>query len=236
MAPSQSVPLASGGSPGGTPAVRNEASAAFVLPILVFGAVEVRRLRRELEALEDFMEQASLRQPGTQPALPRLSRLCEGLAQDNRLNLLQADHRRALASFLEQLEVQAPRLHVSFAADPSSAFTAKLVGWLRANVHPFALLEVGLQPTIAAGCVVRTTNKVFDLSLRERFADSQKLLLDALEAATAAPTPPLPQQQQPASVVAATPPTPPVAQPSPVVAAPRAEPLTPIPQPTETPA
>jgi hypothetical protein len=167
------------------------AAASFTLPILVFGVVEVRRLIRELEALEDFMSQAALRQAGTQPALPRLSRVCEGLAQDNHLNLLQADHRKALAGFLQQLEAQAPRLHISFAADPSSAFTAKLVGWLRTNVDPYVLLEIGLQPIIAAGCVVRTNNKMFNLSLRERFANSDTLLLNAIQAAsggiTAAP-------------------------------------------------
>ncbi|HLZ14480.1 MAG TPA: hypothetical protein VKQ34_00635 [Candidatus Saccharimonadales bacterium] len=156
----------------------------FVLPVLVFGVVEVRRLRREIEALEDFMNQSKLREPGKQPALPRLSRLCEGLAQVNHLNLLQPDHRQALAVFLQQLEAGAPSIHISFASDPSSSFTAKLVGWLRANIHPYTLLEIGLQPTLAAGCVVRTNNKVFDLSLRERFADSEQLLLNALEAAT----------------------------------------------------
>jgi len=155
----------------------------LTLPVLVFGLVEVRRLKRELEALEDYISQSQLRSPGRQAALPRLSRLLDALASENHMNLLQPEHREALKQFLVQTEKGAPTLHISFASDPSSAFTAKMVAWLRANIAPDALLEIGLQPVIAAGCVVRTTNKVFDLSLRGRFADADGLLMQALEKA-----------------------------------------------------
>lgn len=153
------------------------------LPVLIFGVLEVRRLRRELEGLEDYMQQAAIREPGKQPPLPRVSRLLEAVATDNSLQLLQADHRKQIRQFLDYIEHKAPNLHISFAIDPSSAFTAKIVTWLRANIHPYALLEVGLQPNIAAGCIVRTTNKIFDFSLRERFADAASLLVTALQAA-----------------------------------------------------
>ena len=96
-------------------------------------------------------------------------------------DLLQAADRAALAVFLKNLIEQAPTLHISFATDPSASFTAKIVGWLRANIHPLVLVQLGLQPSIAAGCVVRTTNKVFDLSLRDRFSQQKSVLLEALE-------------------------------------------------------
>ncbi len=152
----------------------------LTLPVLIFGVAEVRRLEREIEALEDFMRQATIRQPGTQQSLPRLSRLCEALASENKLNLLVPADREIVRHFLKTVELEAPKIHISFAADPSSAFTSKIVTWLRSNIQPYTLLEVGLQPVIAAGCTVRTSNKIFDLSLRERFADSEKLLLEAL--------------------------------------------------------
>lgn len=163
------------------------------LPVLVFGVVEVRRLKRELEALEQFMHQARLRQAGKQPALPRLSRLLDALAEDNHLNLLQPADRKKLQEFLRHVEHEAPIIHMSFATDPSSAVTAKLVSWLRTNIDPSVLLDIGLQPTIAAGCVVRTNNKIFDLSLRERFKDAQGLLLLALEGRSNLSIQPLPQ-------------------------------------------
>jgi F0F1-type ATP synthase delta subunit len=153
----------------------------FQLPVLVFGIVEVRRLKRELEALEEFMRQTGLREPGKAVALPRVSRLLDALASGNHLNLLQPADRKQLEAFLKQVEHSAPQLHISFATDPSSAFTAKVVSWLRANIASDVLLDIGLQPTIAAGCVVRTTNKIFDMSLRERFTDVHDLLLESLE-------------------------------------------------------
>jgi F0F1-type ATP synthase delta subunit len=166
------------------------APASLKLPMLIFGIVEVRRLYRELEALEEYMRQSELRDAGKgQGALPRVSRLLDALASDNGMQLLQSSDRKQLSDFLKAIEQKAPNLHISFAIDPSSAFTAKIVTWLRANIHPYALMEIGLQPTIAAGCIVRTTNKVFDFSLRNSFADASGLLVKALEASAASTAP-----------------------------------------------
>lgn len=171
-------------------------AAQFKLPVLVFGVVEVRRLQRELEALEEFVRQSQLREPGQQGRLPRVSRLLDALATDNGLQLLQPDHRQQILQFLKWIETQAPTVHMSFAIDPSSSFTSKMVTWWRANVHPFMLLDVGLQPTIALGCVVRTQNKVFDFSLRQRFADTQGMLIQAFDTMAG--------EGQPATVTTAT--------------------------------
>jgi F0F1-type ATP synthase delta subunit len=178
-AESEDASRSPGVTPDGTP--QADQTSDLKLPILVFGIVEVRRLERELEALEDFIRQSSIREPGKQPALPRLSRLLDGLATDNNLNLLQPADRQKLVQFLQETEHHAPSIHISFATDPSSAFTAKVVAWLRGNIHPNMLLDIGLQPNIAAGCVVRSTNKLFDMSLRQRFADAHNLLIESLD-------------------------------------------------------
>jgi len=181
------------------PKVANSSAGELKLPVLVFGVVEVRRLKREIEALEEYMAQAATREPGKQPALPRVSRLLDALATDNRLNLLQTDHRKQMKSFLVNTERHAPTIHMSFATDPSSAFTAKIVTWLRASIAPNVLLEVGLQPTIAAGCIVRTPNKIFDLSLRQHFADAESVLLEALEHEAGSVAPQVPAAPQAAT-------------------------------------
>jgi F0F1-type ATP synthase delta subunit len=168
----------------------------LTLPVLVFGVVEVRRLRREMEALDEFMRQDAIREPGKQPALPRVSRLLDALATDNSRNLLQAGDRQELYQFLSEIEKIAPSIHISFASDPSSAFVAKLVTWLRTSIHPLTLLQIGLQPSIAAGCVVRTANKTFDLSLRHNLSEQRSKLMDALVAldpAKQAAVPPQPE-------------------------------------------
>lgn len=159
---------------------RPTASRRLELPMLVFGPVEVRRLERELEGLDEYIQQSAIREPGKQAALPKTSRLLDALANDNNLNLLVEADRLKLQTFLKNVEAKAPVLHISFATDPSSAFTAKIVAWMRTNIHPYALLHLGLQPSIAAGCIVRTNNKSFDFSLRNRFHEQRQLLLDAI--------------------------------------------------------
>lgn len=152
------------------------------LPVLVFGVVEVRRLKRELEGLDEYMRQSAIREPGKAVGLPRVSRILDALANDNGRNLLQEADRQELQAFLAGVEKSAPNIHISFASDPSSAFVAKLVTWLRGNIHPSILLQIGLQPTIAAGCVVRTPSKYFDLSLRQNLSRQREKLIEALDA------------------------------------------------------
>lgn len=150
------------------------------LPTLVFGPIEVRRLQRELDSLEEYIQQSEIRSKGRQAPLPKTSRLLDALAGNNNLNLLTAESRSLLKQFLANVDSKAPIIHISFAADPSSAFTAKIVAWLRTNIHPYALLHLGLQPSIAAGCIVRTQNRAFDFSLRNRFHEQRALLLEAI--------------------------------------------------------
>src|SRR5690606_10854194 len=77
---------------------------------------------------------------------------------------------------------KAPVIHISFPSEASPAFIAKILEWFRTEVHPHVVLHVGLQPELAAGCVVRTTNRMFDFSLRKRFEQSKKKLLESIEA------------------------------------------------------
>jgi F0F1-type ATP synthase delta subunit len=55
---------------------------------------------------------------------------------------------------------------MSFSAEPSTVFMQKMTDYVRQNIHPQALLQVGLQPNIGAGFMLRTTNKYYDFSLR----------------------------------------------------------------------
>jgi F0F1-type ATP synthase delta subunit len=156
--------------------------AQLSLPSLVVGPTDVLRLRRELESLNDFMREAQLREGGQESAkLPKTSRMLDAFTELNSLNLLQAADRKAAEEFLARLSKHAPSLHISFAVDPSAAFVDKIIVWLRRNIHQELLLRVGLQPTIAAGCVVRTPNHYYDFSLRRRFVDKRSLLVQKLE-------------------------------------------------------
>jgi hypothetical protein len=153
----------------------------FVLPVQIVGPVDINRLLRELEAVEDFMGQAAIREPGTSLKLPRTSRLLDEFSNGNKLNFLMPEDRAETKTFLSNLQEQAPVLHFSFASDPSAVFVSKIVTWLRANIHPQLLLRVGLEPTIAAGCVVRTSSHQFDFSLRQHFAAERPTLIKLLD-------------------------------------------------------
>lgn len=157
-----------------------EQASTMTLPTLIFGQVEVRRILRELESLDEFLRGMAIRRE-TKFEMPRVSRMLDALAAENQRDLLKATHRNDLIAFLKDCIDHAPSIHMSFATDPSAAFIAKIVGWLRAKIHPLALLQVGLQPSIAAGCIVRTTNHVFDLSLRNQFAAQKQVLATTLD-------------------------------------------------------
>lgn len=158
----------------------HERAKVLALPIGVVGRVDLGRLIREVQLLDEFLRQAAIREPGTPVKLPRTSRLMDEVIQLNQINVLIEPERQRLAQFLLQVRKRAPVLHISFSADPSPLFTQKLVTWLRREIHPFVLLQIGLQPNIGAGCVVRTTNQYFDFSLRQNFIDKRGLLAEKL--------------------------------------------------------
>ena len=162
------------------PESASKAKSSGQLPPLAAGPVEVGRLIRELEAIEDSLEQLSLRHSGTDIIMPKTGMLLNQTAELNQLNLLHATDRQQLRQFLLLVKARAPLMHISFSAEPTPIFTEKLMTWLRREIHPLVLLTVGLQPNIGAGCVVRTANKQFDFSLRQDFANKRELLKAAL--------------------------------------------------------
>lgn len=161
------------------------------LPLLAVGPTDVGRLMRELGVIDDQLLQLRLRQPGSEVKLPKTTQLMDQLISLNKLNLLQPDDRAWLKEALEAIRQHAPVLHISFSVDPSTNFLEQLMVWLRREVHPFVLVGIGLQPNIAAGCVVRTSNRVFDFSLRQNFANKRDKLLQALVDTPVAAVPPI---------------------------------------------
>jgi hypothetical protein len=160
-------------------------SAGLLLPVSVVGPTDVVRLVRELEALDDVMLQMELREAGTPAAkLPKTSKLLDQMAHENGLNLLTKEDRTGLRLYLEDIRKHAPVMNISFSSDPSASFLDRLMSWLRQEIHPSVLLTIGLQPNIGAGCIVRTTNKQFDFSLRQDFANKRELLLKRIAGET----------------------------------------------------
>lgn len=154
----------------------------LTLPVTVTGPADVGRLLRELQLIDQSLLQLGLREGGSEVKMPKTSRLMDQIAEANKLNLLQKLDRAELEHFLTTIKEKAPVLHMSFSADPSIAFLEKLMAWLRREIHPSVLLTIGLQPTIGAGCILRTTNRQFDFSLREDFVSKRDILLSKIAA------------------------------------------------------
>ena len=167
----------------------------FVLPSAIVTPMDVSRLLREIEEIDDYFRQAELRKSGSATQIPTNSRLMEVLINNNQLNLLESEHRAALAEFLKMMDQHAPVVHMSFGVDPPGKLTQQLASWLREHIDPRTVITVGLQPNIGAGCVLRTTNKIFDLSLREFFTQKKDVFIDRLHAAIADPEPAAPQRE-----------------------------------------
>ena len=152
---------------------------ALKLPLSIMTKPDLHRLIREVEALDNYISQNSIRGQKS-AALPRLTASLESLLQDNNLDVMQDKVRTELRRVLAELLATAPVLHMSFAIEPSSFMTQKIVNWFRTEVHPALMLQIGVQPTIAAGCVLRNSTKFVDFSLRQHLRASQQLLMDSI--------------------------------------------------------
>ncbi len=159
----------------------HEKNRDLLLPVSIASHTDLSRVLREAKALDDSLHQATIRRSKDSHLLPSMSRMLQDVVDVNKLDLVKSGTRTELISFLDKVQSSAPVLHFSFSADPSPAFTAKLMTWLRKEIHPLVLIQVGLQPYIGAGCLLRTTNKQFDFSLRENFKKRRDQLISSLE-------------------------------------------------------
>lgn len=155
----------------------------YSLPLSVATKMDVGRLLRELQQVDNFLNEDAIRTPGTPTKMPKTSRLLDETIAINKANLLHQKDRARLIDFILSVRTKAPIMHISFSADPSPAFTHKLITRLRSEIHPLVLLQLGLQPNIGAGSVLRTTNMYFDFSLRKRLEQKGDVLVEVLRGA-----------------------------------------------------
>ncbi len=149
---------------------------SFVLPDALHMRADVNRLLREIEAIENSILATKAR-PTQQPQAP--SRLLQQIIDAN-VHKDAAPTYPELKRVLKTLQDKAPIVHLSFAANPTSDFMDRIVSWFRQEVDPYVMVQVGLQPGIAAGCVVRTPSKYFDLTMRKHFQQKRAVLVQQL--------------------------------------------------------
>lgn len=162
----------------------SEASAPqLMLPASVISRVDMTRLVRDLEAVDDSLEAQKARREGESGRyrLPNMSQVLNDFLTINKLDIMNDRVRMDLKSQLRKLKEHAPVLHMTFATEADPESLQQLAAWIRRELHPLALISVGLQPSLVGGVYLRTPNHVHDFSLRNHMKDSRQLIVTALD-------------------------------------------------------
>ena len=145
------------------------------LPDTLTSLLELGKVQRELFALDEFLGASK-----SASKLPFVSQTLNKIIKESDINPLRPEDRSRLIKQLSFVRRTAPTVEISFASDPTQRALRVLVRWFRENGHPNTLIIVGVQPSIAGGCVVRTASKTFDFSLQQLFQVNRKALAQKL--------------------------------------------------------
>jgi hypothetical protein len=150
---------------------------------------------RELERVDNDLEAQKARATGgaVQYLLPSMSKGLNDFLEMNKFDLGNDKARMDLREQMRRLKDHAPVVQMTFATDVDPETLTWLASWTRQNLHPQALLQIGLQPGLVGGVYLRTPNHVYDFSLRGRLREKRGAIREALDGALA-------RQAQPAPV------------------------------------
>lgn len=156
----------------------------FALPASVVTRVDVAHLLSELEWVDNEMTAATVRAKTgvAEQAAPATSGTLEEFLNLNEVSLTSSPARSELIKQVRLLKDKVPVIHMTFAVTADRESLQELAAWIRTEIHPQAVISVGLQPALVAGVYLRTPNKVHDLSMRTMLKNSRGLLTKELEA------------------------------------------------------
>ena len=154
---------------------------ALSLPTALTSKRDVLKIRREIERVLEALVQFRVAKTtaGVDRDLPTLSKRLMLLLEVNNLKLEEQSIRQ-IDKVLEEVYTSAPQVRVSFASEPDQESLEKLVAWFRREAHPATFLQVGIQPMLAGGCVLRTPMHRYDFSLRTKLESSVDRLQEAI--------------------------------------------------------
>jgi F0F1-type ATP synthase delta subunit len=152
----------------------------LTLPTVIASRQDITNVHRELRLFDDASLQSVMRNDNP-VKYPPISAKLRGMVQQNQVDLRDEAARKKLLASLDLLKNSAPTIHISFPAEPSPAVLQQLVTWLRKEIDPRIVIRVGMQPTIAAGVIVRTPNHQFDFSLRQHLQKNRAKLVERIK-------------------------------------------------------
>lgn len=150
------------------------------VPTNIASRKDVIRLHREIRMFIDSTMQSIMRHDNP-VKYPAISEQLRSLAVANQVDLRTPKACEQLLEKVDILKETAPSVHISFPTEPSPEVLERLIVWFRDEIDPYIVIQVGLQPTIAAGVVVRTPNHQFDFSLRKHLYENRQKLGEAMQ-------------------------------------------------------
>lgn len=161
--------------------------AELLLPPSIVSKADFAHMVNEIERIDSELTTSAVRQKvGAESLpLPAMSDQLTAFLQQNNITLTATYNVSDLIQRLQKLKDTAPIIHMTFAVEADRESLGQIAFWLRQSIHPQALIAVGLQPGLVAGVYMRTTNKVFDLSLKGALKGGRAILTQELEALSA---------------------------------------------------
>ena len=156
----------------------------LLLPPSLIGRADLARLIREVEDLDNELEAQTARNRtsgATGYHMPNMSQSLHDFVELNQLDLADGQARMHLKERLKAMKEKAPVVHMTFAVEADPQSLQKLVNYLRTEIHPQALLTVGLQPRLVAGAYIRTPNHIHDFTVRELMEARREVMIKDLE-------------------------------------------------------
>lgn len=134
-----------------------------------------RQLRQVIEELKNLNPTAD-----KQTAYDQLSYEAQALVGANQSQWEDSSDIAAFTQKLEQAYQNTPVFDVILPTYPHDTFLSELSGWFRREIHPNSLLDIKVRRSIGGGMVLRSKNRLFDLSLRPQILQSRDKIPEVL--------------------------------------------------------
>jgi F0F1-type ATP synthase delta subunit len=148
------------------------------LPLSLATKQDVALIHRELSDYIDAAVQIKIRKQ--KPDGSALSPALKDVVVLNQIDINNPQSAQQLLVALNELPKKSQVFHMSFATNPTPDVTQKLIEWFRKEINPRIILSVGVQPTIAAGVILKTQNRQYDFSLRKHLELNRSKLVEVL--------------------------------------------------------
>lgn len=155
------------------------------LPSSMVGLDEIGQVLREIDLIEGQLMQQRIYKDEMHNSTTKVlsvSDLLSELAATNRLDLDDNTTLSKLKNVLSDVKKHAPVVHMGLARESTKVELKPVIDWMRSNIHPNVLLNIGLRPDIIGGCTIRTANHYYDFSLKNYFETARIELLTKIKA------------------------------------------------------